>query len=155
MNAEKRRLERTEVEPINHLTERVIGCAYAVSNALGSGFLEKVYENALAHEMRKQGLGVRQQERVEVAYDGVVVGDYVMDLLVDRRLVLELKAVKSIDQNQVVQTINYLRATGQSCGVDPQLWKSTTGNQTARSRALTICVHPRSSAVSNVKKHYG
>lgn len=121
MNADEHRYKMADIDSINDLTERVIGCAYTVSNALGSGFLEKVCENALAHELRKQGLDVQQQERVEVGYDGVVVGDYVMDLLVDRRLVLELKAVKAIDPNQVAQTINYLRATGHHVGLIPNL----------------------------------
>ena len=61
---------------MDKLTERIIGCAYTVSNELGAGFVEKVYENALAHELRKAGLRVEQQRPLRVMYDGVVVGDY-------------------------------------------------------------------------------
>ena len=65
------------------LTEKIIGCAYAIANGLGSGFLEKVYENALAHELTKAGLVVGQQIAIGVEYDGVIVGAYVADLLVE------------------------------------------------------------------------
>jgi GxxExxY protein len=97
---------------LNEVTERVIGCAYAVSNVLGTGFLEKVYENALVHEIRKSGLHVEQQHHVRVVYDGVVVGDFVVDLLVEDRVLLELKAAKAVDSSHVAQCLNYLRATG-------------------------------------------
>ena len=60
---------------LNELTHQIIGCAYRVSSGLGAGFLEKVYENALAHEIRKAGLACRQQQRISVSYDNVVVGD--------------------------------------------------------------------------------
>jgi GxxExxY protein len=106
MNADERRSELVRI------TRRVIGCAYRVSNTLGSGFLEKVYENALAHELRKAGLGVRQQHPVQVRYDGVLVGDFVADLLVDDAVLLELKAVQALDGVHVAQCMNYLRATG-------------------------------------------
>ena len=65
------------------LTERIIGCAMRVHNALGAGFLEKVYENALMHELRKEGMHVHQQVPIKVTYDGVIVGDYVTDLIVE------------------------------------------------------------------------
>ena len=61
----------------NQITEKVIGCAYKVANGLGCGFLEKCYENALAHERRKAGLSVQQQVGIDVTYDGLVVGQYV------------------------------------------------------------------------------
>ena len=66
---------------LNKLTEKVISCAFSVSNCLGAGFLEKVYENALAHELRKAGLKVEQQKPISVFYDGVIVGEYAADLL--------------------------------------------------------------------------
>ena len=94
------------------MTEKVIGCAYTVSNVLGCGFLEKVYENALAHELRKAGLRVRQQHGITVNYDGVAVGDYAADLLVEDVLVVELKATKSLDDVHLAQCLNYLKATG-------------------------------------------
>ncbi len=97
---------------MDELTERVIGCAFRVSNELGVGFLEKVYENALAYEIRKQGIRCEQQVGLPVYYDGVVVGDYAMDLLVEGRLVVELKHCKTLDDVHLAQTLNYLKATG-------------------------------------------
>lgn len=93
------------------LSERIIGCAFRVSNALGNGFLEKVYENALAHELGKAGLKVEQQYPIKVFYDGQIVGDFVADLLVEDRILLELKAVKTLDEIHSAQCINYLKAT--------------------------------------------
>jgi len=98
--------------PSNELAEKIIGCAYKVSNGLGCGFLEKVYENALAHELRKAGLRVRQQHPIQVFYDGIVVGDYVADLLVEDSVILELKAVRELDDVHRAQGRNYLNATG-------------------------------------------
>ena len=94
------------------VTEKIIGCAYTVANTLGSGFLEKVYENAMAHELRKAGLVVQQQAGIAVNYDGVIVGDYVADLLVGNEVLVELKAVKGIDNVHFAQCMNYLKATG-------------------------------------------
>jgi GxxExxY protein len=97
---------------LNDITGKVIGCAYKVSNTLGSGFLEKVYENALAHELRKAGLQVMQQHGIQVTYDGIVVGDYVADMLVEGRVLVELKAVNALDSIHSAQCLNYLKATG-------------------------------------------
>jgi len=96
---------------MQQLTEKVIQCAFAVSNTLGCGFLEKVYENALAHELRKAGLQVQQQHGITVHYDGVAVGEYTADLLVEGILLLELKAVKNLDDIHLAQCLNYLKAT--------------------------------------------
>ena len=104
MNADQRRL--------NEITEKIIGCAYQVANSLGCGFLEKVYENAVAHELRKAGLTTEQQTSIQVRYDGAVVGDYVADLLVEGSVLVELKAVKSLDDIHFSQCVNYLKATG-------------------------------------------
>jgi GxxExxY protein len=106
MNADERGFEVR-----NQLTRQILGLAMKVSNTLGAGFLEKPYENALAHELKKAGLRVKQQEPVKILYDGIVVGDYVLDLLVEEKVVLELKACKAIDPTHVAQTMNYLRAT--------------------------------------------
>jgi GxxExxY protein len=94
------------------LTSRIIGCAYRVANVLGPGFLEKVYENALAHELRKGGFAVVQQHGIVVNYDGVKVGDYVADLLVNDQIIIELKACKDLDDLHLAQCLNYLKATG-------------------------------------------
>jgi len=102
----------TDEHRLNAVTERVIGCAYTVANTLGHGFLEKVYENALALEMRKAGLMVEQQRCLCVTYDGQVVGDYVADLLVEGCVLVELKAIKKFDDVHMAQCLNYLKATG-------------------------------------------
>ena len=104
--------EQTDRTNLNALSERIIGCAFTVANTLRSGFLEKVYENALAHELRKAGLAVGQQHAIEVRYDGVVVGAYAADLLVERAVLVELKAVRRLDSVHAAQGLNYLRATG-------------------------------------------
>ena len=93
-------------------TEKIIGCAYTVANTLGSGFLEKVYENALAHELRKQGLRVKQQSPIVVIYDNVIVGDYIGDMLVEERILVELKIVKHLEKVHWAQCLNYLKGTG-------------------------------------------
>jgi GxxExxY protein len=97
---------------VNRLSERIIGCAFQVINTLGAGFLEKVYENALAHDLRKAGLAVTQQPGIVVCYDEVVVGQYAVDLLVEGTVMVELKAVKALDGAHGAQCINYLKATG-------------------------------------------
>src|SRR5262249_6685978 len=88
---------------INQITEIVIGCAFRVHNTLGVGFLEKVYENALAHEVRKVGLVVVQQAEISVYYDRVKVGLYAADLLVESTVLVELKAVRALDDIHLAQ----------------------------------------------------
>ncbi len=104
-------MNRNAIVP-DHLSQRIIGCALRVMNALGSGFLEKVYENALAHALRKAGLRVSQQHAIEVRYDDMIVGEYAADLLVEGTIVVELQAVKALDRVHTAQSINYLKATG-------------------------------------------
>jgi GxxExxY protein len=96
----------------NGITERIVGCAFDVSNALGCGFLEKVYENALAIELRRSGLGVRQQFPIHVHYHGELVGEFAADLLVEDCVLVELKAAKAFDDINLAQCLNYLKATG-------------------------------------------
>ena len=96
---------------LNGLSEIVIGRAFAVINTLGAGFLEKVYENALTHELRKAGLGVAQQCGAVVTYDGTVVGEYFVDLLVEGVLLVELKTVTALADAHRRQCVNYLKAT--------------------------------------------
>ncbi len=91
---------------LDRLTERIIGSALTVSNALGTGFLEKVDENALAHELRKAGRAVLQQRGVPVMDDGVIVGDDAVDLLVQEAVIVELKAVKTLGELHRAQCIN-------------------------------------------------
>jgi GxxExxY protein len=99
------------------LTEQIIGCAYAVGNNLGCGFLEKVYENSLAIELADSGLKVETQKQVQVCYKEQVVGDYYADMLVDNDVVIELKAVKAIENIHFAQCQNYLKATGKKLGL--------------------------------------
>ena len=94
------------------VTNKVIGCAFTVSNELGCGFLEKPYENALAIELRAQGLKVSQQHPIEIRYKGEVVGEYVADLLVEDCVIVELKCAKNLDEVHTAQCLNYLKATG-------------------------------------------
>jgi GxxExxY protein len=114
MNTDEYRSNDKEEGPWEHdaLTESVIGCAFTVANTLGSGFLEKVYENALAYEISKTGLKVEQQFGITVRYDGVVVGSYVADLMVEGRLLVELKACKALEDVHIAQCLNYLKAAG-------------------------------------------
>ncbi|MCB9430516.1 MAG: GxxExxY protein [Ardenticatenaceae bacterium] len=101
---------RTQLE-INTITQEIIGCGFKVSNTLGVGFLEKVYENALAHEIRKAGFAVAQQHPIQVYYDRIVVGEYVADLLVEGLVIVELKAIKQLTVIEDAQCLNYIRAT--------------------------------------------
>ncbi len=97
---------------VDELTERIIGCAFRVHNELGWGFLEKVYENALTLELTESDLIVRQQHPVPVFYRGRMVGDYVANLIVEEKVVVEVKAVKSVAAEHEIQLVNYLNATG-------------------------------------------
>ncbi len=99
------------------VTERIIGCAYTVANPLGVGFLEKVYENALAIELCKAELDVEQQHPIPVTYDGTLVGDYFADLVAERKIIVELKASKSFEEIYTAQVLNYLKATGLKTGL--------------------------------------
>ncbi|MDO8585941.1 MAG: GxxExxY protein [Armatimonadota bacterium] len=102
---------------MNEISEEIIGCCFKVSNTLGSGFLEKVYENALAHELRKCGRIVEQKKSVIVRYDGQIIGEYFADLLVDRCVLIELKAVDFLAESHTAQCLNYLRATELKLGL--------------------------------------
>lgn len=102
---------------VNRLSRTVIGCAMTVLNTLGVGFLEKVYENALALEMRSAGLRVERQHAIEVRYRGAVVGQYFADLLVEDTLLIELKVARAFEDVHAVQCLNYLKATGLRVGL--------------------------------------
>ena len=102
----------TDISNPNRITETIIGCAFGVMNTLGAGFMERVYENALALELREAGLNVAQQVGVSVIYKDVIVGTYIVDLLVEDTVLVELKAVKALDRIHAAQCMNYLKATG-------------------------------------------
>jgi GxxExxY protein len=99
------------------LTERIIGCAMSVHRTLGPGFLESVYQNALAHELQKAGLVVECGKRIQVHYDGLVVGDFVADMFVQELILIENKAVQALSPAHEVQLVNYLTATGIEVGL--------------------------------------
>ncbi len=99
------------------LTEKIIGIFYRVYNSLGYGFLEKVYENAMAVEFRKVGLKFGQQVGVSVFYEGENVGDYVADFIVEGKVVVEVKALSEFSGNEKGQLLNYLRATDLEVGL--------------------------------------
>ena len=103
--------------PDAELTQVVIGAAYAVHNALGGGFLEKVYENAMVVELQEKGLGFQQQARLGVHYRGREVGEYYADLLVEGRIIVELKAVDALSRQHEIQLVNYLTVTGINTGL--------------------------------------
>jgi GxxExxY protein len=102
---------------VDKLTEKIIGCAYKVHNTLGEGFLEKVYENALAIELREQGVQVVQQAPIQVTYNGQVVGDFYADLWVADCVIIEIKAVRTLSKHHEVQLVNYLTATSVDTGL--------------------------------------
>jgi len=103
--------------PEQELTETIIGCAIRVHRALGPGYLEAVYENALAHELTKVGLSADRQRVVKVLYDGVEVGEHRADIVVDDRVIVELKSVESLHPKHVAQVISTLKATGVKIGL--------------------------------------
>jgi len=96
---------------LDQITETVIGCSHQVSNTLGVGFLEKVYENALAIELRHAGLEADQQHRIEVRYREMLVGEFVADIVVEDRVIIEVKAIKTLEEIHSAQCLNYLRGT--------------------------------------------
>ena len=106
-----------DIDGLNKVTEMVIGCAYRVSDNLGCGFFEKIYENALAHELRKVGLKVEQQKRFSVVYDGTPVGEYIADLIVEGEVIIETKTARVLEEIHKAQCLNYLKATGLKLGL--------------------------------------
>ena len=99
------------------LTEKIIGCAYRVYNKMGFGYLESVYEKCMLIELRKAGFDIESQKPIRVQYDGEVVGDFVVDILVNDTVILELKSVRKLIEAHEVQLVNYLVATGKPVGL--------------------------------------
>ncbi len=99
------------------LTKRIIGIFYEVYNTLGHGFLEKVYENAMALRLQKAGLNVTQQQPIRVFFDGEVIGEYFADLVVDDLIIVELKAAKDLAEEHEAQLLNYLKASEYEVGL--------------------------------------
>jgi GxxExxY protein len=105
------------IYPEQELTGRILEAAFAIHNLLGAGFLKKVYENALLIELRSMGISCAAQQPLVVRYKGSVVGDYQADLVVEDRVLLELKACSALDPNHEAQIMNYLRASGLQVGL--------------------------------------
>ncbi len=103
--------------PEKDLTEKIIGCAISVHRELGPGYLEVIYERALAYEFRKQGLMFERQRSVKVFYDGVEVGEHRIDIFVEEKVVVELKSVERLTSRHVAQVISTLKAVGVEVGL--------------------------------------
>lgn len=99
------------------VTEGVIGCAIRVHRQFHAGYLESVYENALAHELAKSGLRAATQVKLNVHYDGVLVGEHRADLVVERKVVVELKAVSELTQQHLAQLLSTMRAANLRVGL--------------------------------------
>ncbi len=99
------------------ITEKIIKAAMNVHNTLGFGFMEKVYENSLMIELEPSELEVVQQYPIKVSYKGKVVGDYIVDIIVENKIILELKSVDNLNKIYEVQLVNYLKATNTEVGI--------------------------------------
>ena len=99
------------------LTEKIIGCAFKVYNKMGFGFLESVYEKCLLIEFQKKGLKAEAQKPIIVYYDEEIVGEFVVDILVNDTILIELKSVKKLVKAHEVQVVNYLTATKKDIGL--------------------------------------
>jgi GxxExxY protein len=102
----------TDGDQLNEISHEIIGAAFEVGNVLGPGFLEKVYENALVKELGARGFSAKQQVALEILYKGEGVGQYVADLVVNDKVMVELKVVQEFDDIHMAQCLNYLKATG-------------------------------------------
>jgi GxxExxY protein len=107
----------SKLEELNSITEKIIGAAYTVSNTLGSGFLEKVYENAMFLEIVKSNLSVLKQYPLHVFYDDQIVGEYFADLMIEEEIIVEIKAIKELNEIHQAQLMNYLVACNKRCGL--------------------------------------
>jgi GxxExxY protein len=124
--AETRKGGSTEVGLIEEdLSARIIGHCIAVHRALGPGFLESVYEEALAIEFAKAGIHFERQKNVLISYEGQPVGEHRLDYVVEARLVLELKACKNIDDIHLAVARSYLKATRLQLGLVVNFAKPT------------------------------
>ena len=110
-------LQRDGMMDINELTYLINGAIFEVNRILGAGFLEKVYENALLIELISRGLKAESQVPIEVKYKDQVVGEYYADIVVENQVILELKAIDSLQKIHEAQLLNYLKATGYKIGL--------------------------------------
>jgi len=99
------------------ITYAIIGACMEVHRILGPGFLESVYQTALAHELELRGISINEQARLQVAYKDIVAGEYRADFVVDDKVIVEIKAVSQLTEIHEAQLINYLKATGYKVGL--------------------------------------
>ena len=102
---------------LGDVSYEILSAAFEVHKELGGGFLEKVYENALAIELTGRGIDVETQKEIRVFYKGLLVGSYIADLLVKGDVVVELKSVETLTKAHEAQVLNYLKATGKQLGL--------------------------------------
>jgi len=143
---------RKSALPYKHseITDKIIAAFYKVYNTLGYGFLEKVYENAMAIELRKQGWEVTAQAPVTVLYEDNVVGEYFADLFVANAVIVELKATKDLADEHEAQLLNYLKATPLEVGLllnfGPQPQFKRKAFENTRKEWWLLQQNPRASA---------
>lgn len=101
----------------DEVSEKIIGCAFRVYNELGSGFLESVYKKALRIELESDGLEAEEEVPIKVTYKGHIVGLFNADLVVEKKIILELKAIDALARTHEIQLVNYLKATGIPVGL--------------------------------------
>ncbi len=116
-------------EEYRDLTRKISKAANRVHRELGFGFLERVYQNALAFELRKQGLRVETERSLTVFYRDVVVGNYFADMIVENKIILEIKTVRGLAEVHGIQLLNYLQATDLKAGLLINFWRSVTIKQ--------------------------
>ncbi len=131
----------------SELTEEIIKAFYKVYNTLGYGFLEKVYESALLLELKNLNLQALSQEPIKVLYNGVIIGEYFADVLVEGKVILEIKAAKTLTEEHEAQLLNYLKATSIEVGLllnfgpRPEIRRKAFDNE--RKKIMSICENQR------------
>ena len=131
----------------SELTEQIIKVFYKVYNTLGYGFLEKVYENALLLELKNLNLQASSQEPIKVLYNGVIIGEYFADVLVEGKVILEIKAARTLTEEHEAQLLNYLKATIIEVGLllnfgpRPEIRRKAFDNE--RKKIMLICENQR------------
>ncbi len=122
------------------LSDQILAAFYEVYHELGHGFLERVYQNALYHELKIRGIEVEAQRQCTVYYKGKAVGDYFSDILVNDVIILELKACETIAEEHEIQLVNYLKATSVELGFvlnfgpEPEFCRRVFSNQNKKHR---------------------
>ena len=107
----------TKIMDLDEITYKINGAIFEVNKVLGTGFLEKNYENALLIELRDRGLDAKNQVPIKVIYKENVVGEYFADIVVENQIIIELKAISSLEKIHEAQILNYLKATGMKVGL--------------------------------------